>query len=302
MKIVMTLGGNALLERGEVMSAENQARNIAKAVEAIKAVAQSHDLILSHGNGPQVGLIALQNLAYDKTPPYPLDVLGAQSQAMVGYLFMQALQNALPDKTVVNLVTRTLVDEKDPAFLNPTKFIGPVYDEATAYRLAEEHRWTVKPDGGRWRRVVPSPKPVRILESDTIRALSESGVMVIAAGGGGVPVIHTEEGFIGQEAVIDKDFAGSMLAQTLEADLFVIATDVEGVIDGWGTPDAALITQATVGEMRQMAFPAGSMGPKVDAACAFVQATGRPAVIGPLKNILGMVEGSAGTRIVSGFG
>ena len=298
-RILAALGGNALLRRGEPLTAENQRRNVREAAQALAPIAPEHELVISHGNGPQVGLLALQAASYGKVEPYPLDVLGAESEGMIGYLIEQELGNLLPvDRPFATVLTMVEVDPADPAFQNPTKPIGPFYDRATAERLAAEHGWTVAPEESKWRRVVPSPLPKRIFEIRPIEWLLEKGVIVICAGGGGIPTMYTEEGLLqGAEAVIDKDRASALLAKELDCDCLVLATDVEGVYRGWGTPDAALIRRATVGEMREVDFTAGSMGPKVEAACAFVAETGRRASIGALTDIERMVTGEAGTCI-----
>ena len=300
MKIVVTLGGNALLRRGEAMTAENQMQNVRLACDALKTVAQDHQLVLSHGNGPQVGLIALQNDAYgNKVTPYPFDILGAESQAMVGYMFAQALKNVIPEKTVTCVVTQSEVAADDPAFLNPTKFIGPVYSEEEAHVLALEKGWTMKLDGQYWRRVVPSPKPMRIVEMPAIKHLVDAGMLVISGGGGGVPVIHENGHYRGIEAVIDKDYCGSLLAQELHADRLVIATDVKGVFVNWGTPEQKCIKRASPEALLAMGFAAGSMGPKVLAACEFVKATQGIASIGSLEDITAIIAEEAGTLIDS---
>lgn len=242
MKIVITLGGNALLRRGEALSADNQRRNIEVAAQALARLAAKHDLVLSHGNGPQVGLLALQNEAYARenpaVPAYPFDVLGAESQAMVGYMFAQALSRALQtvgsDRPVASILTQSEVDSDDPAFANPTKFIGAMMTEAEAKEAEREHGWRVKQDGKGYRRVIASPRPLRIVEFPIIKNLVDTGTLVISCGGGGVPVIKSEKGLQGVEAVIDKDFAGSILATELCADLLLIATDVDGVYENWG--------------------------------------------------------------------
>lgn len=298
MKIVITLGGNALLKRGELMSAENQRANLAMACEAIADIARTHQLVLSHGNGPQVGLLALQSEAYDAVPMYPFDVLGAESQAMIGYVFAQEMRNRVEGRDVVSIVTQSIVDIQDPAFDNPTKFIGPIYDKEQAQTLEQTKGWTLKKDGEFFRRVVPSPKPTCIVELPVIKTLVDCGTLVIAAGGGGVPVIESKEGNLtGVEAVIDKDFAASILAIQLNADLLVIATDVEGVYEGWGTDEQKLIKQATPEALLSKGFAKGSMGPKVLAACEYVMKTGHEAVIGPLNKIKNMVHGQAGTLV-----
>lgn len=301
MLVVVALGGNALLKRGEPMSAEVQRANVRLAAETLAPVAMQHKLVLSHGNGPQVGLLALQQDAYKEVAPYPLDVLGAQTEGMIGYMIEQELGNLLPfEVPFATLLTMIEVDPNDPAFQNPTKFIGPVYDEDVAKRLAAEKGWTVKPDGAKWRRVVPSPLPKRIFEIRPIKWLLEKGVVVICAGGGGIPTMYDpqrERLLVGIEAVIDKDRAAGLLAQQIEADLYVMATDADGVYVDWGKPHARRLGKTTPRELRHFAFAAGSMGPKVDAAIDFVENTGRRAAIGALADIEKIVAGEAGTLI-----
>jgi carbamate kinase len=304
MRVVVALGGNALLRRGEPMTAEHQRRNVAVAAGQLATVAKEHELVVSHGNGPQVGLLALQSAAYTAVDPYPLDVLGAETQGMIGYLLEQELGNRLPfEVPIVSILTMVEVDPADPAFDDPTKFVGPVYDEADARRLAEDHGWAVKKDGTRWRRVVPSPRPVRIFEIRPMRWLLEHGAIVICAGGGGIPTVYEKnEGrqLRGVEAVIDKDLASSLLACDLDADLFAMATDVDGVYADWGTPNQRRIERVTPDDLAGGDFPAGSMGPKVQAARDYVTVTGNRAVIGSLEQIDGMLAGTAGTSIVPG--
>jgi len=296
---VIALGGNAILRRGQPMTADNQRTNIRAAAEHIASVAEGNEVVIAHGNGPQVGLLALQAAAYQDVEPYPLDVLGAQTEAMIGYVIEQELGNLLPaTRSLATILTMIEVDPSDPAFDNPTKPIGPVYDEATARRLAADSGWVIAPDGGRFRRVVPSPKPKRIFEIGPIRTLVESTTIVICAGGGGIPTVYDEHGKLrGVEAVIDKDLASALLATDLNADLLVIATDVDGVYTDFGTPDENRLSEVTPDELERHEFPAGSMGPKVEAACGFARATGREAVIGALTDITDIVGGAAGTRV-----
>jgi carbamate kinase len=283
MRIVVALGGNALLKRGEPMTAEAQRRNVKIAAEALAPVARDHQLLVSHGNGPQVGLLALQGASYKPDEAYPLDVLGAETEGMIGYMIEQELGNLLPfEVPFATLLTMIEVDPDDPGFKNPTKFVGPVYDQATADRIGKEKGWDFKKDGDKWRRVVPSPEPKRIFEIRPIRWLLEKGVIVIAAGGGGIPTMYergAERHLIGVEAVIDKDLASELLARDLNADLFIMATDASAVFVNWGKPDAKAIHRANPMAMRAYQFPAGSMGPKVDAACRFAEATGKTAAI-----------------------
>ena len=299
MRIVIALGGNALLRRGQPMTAENQRANIRVAAECIAAVTPGNAIVVAHGNGPQVGLLALQSAAYTDVAPYPLDVLGAQTEAMIGYVIEQELGNLLPvEQPFATLLTMIEVDRDDPAFSHPTKPIGPVYDRDTAERLAAASGWTIAADGDKFRRVVASPKPKRIFEIRPIRSLLEQGTIVICAGGGGIPTMYDEHGKLhGVEAVIDKDLASALLAEQLDADLLVIATDVDGVYTGWGTPQQARLGRVTPDELSGLDLPAGSMGPKVQAACGFARSTGNEAVIGSLADIADIVAGTAGTRV-----
>ena len=299
MRLVVAVGGNALLERGEVPLAAIQEGHVAVAVGALAPLAADHDLVITHGNGPQVGLLANESaLDPDLPGPYPLDVLGAESQGMIGYFFLQALENALPGRTVVSLICQTEVDRDDPAFRDPTKFVGPVHDRATAEDLALRRGWQVREDGAAWRRVVASPEPRAVVELGVIRRLMESGAVVICAGGGGIPVVRTDDGLLrGAEGVIDKDLAAALLARQLGADALVLLTDVDGVEVGYGTPEPALIRHTTPARLRDGSYPAGSMGPKVEAACRFVEATGRPAMIGRLEDAPDLLQGTRGTIV-----
>jgi carbamate kinase len=300
--VLVALGGNALLRRGEPMTAEVQRYNARIAAQALAPVAERHRLVLSHGNGPQVGLLALQSAAYAaEVDPYPLDILAAETEGMIGYLIEQELGNLLPeDVPFATILTMIEVDPDDPAFDDPTKFIGPVYEEADARKLGREQGWTFKQDGDHWRRVVPSPKPKRIFEHRPIRWLIEKGTIVICAGGGGIPTMFTPDGspgLVGAEVIIDKDRAGALLATEIGADLFVMATDVDGVYLDWGTPDARKLERVQPEELQAQDFPDGSMGPKVEAACDFVERTGKIAAIGALEDIAAIVEGRAGTIV-----
>ncbi|HEX7073429.1 MAG TPA: carbamate kinase [Hyphomicrobiaceae bacterium] len=301
MRIVVALGGNALLKRGEPMTADAQRRNVKVAAEALAPVARDHQLVISHGNGPQVGLLALQGASYKPGEAYPLDVLGAETEGMIGYMIEQELGNLLPfEVPFATLLTMIEVDPDDPGFRSPTKFVGPVYDKAGADRIAKEKEWIFKADGDKWRRVVPSPEPKRIFEIRPIRWLLDRGTIVIAAGGGGIPTMYERDAdrrLIGVEAVIDKDLASELLARELDADLFIMATDASGVYVNWGEPDAKAIHRASPAAMREYQFPAGSMGPKVDAACRFAQATGKTAAIGALAEIPAIVAGDKGTLV-----
>jgi carbamate kinase len=297
MRTVIALGGNALLQRGEPMTNENQRRSARVAAEALAPLARTHELVITHGNGPQVGLLALQSAAYKDVQAYPLDVLGAESVGMIGYVIEQEFDSVLQSNPpVVTLLTQIEVDADDPAFDNPTKFIGPIYGREEAERLAAERGWTVKPDGANWRRVVPSPLPVRILDVKVIDLLLTTKVAVICAGGGGIPVLNHGGQLVGVEAVIDKDRAGALLATDLKADLYVMLTDVRSVFLDYGTPRQRAVRRAFPEALRALDFAAGSMGPKIEAACTFA-ATGKPAVIGSLQDAAAVIEGNAGTVI-----
>jgi carbamate kinase len=300
MRIVVALGGNALLKRGEPMTARVQRENVRAAAHALAPLAGKHELVISHGNGPQVGLLALQAAAYRDVDPYPLDVLGAQTEGMIGYVIEQELGNLLPfDQPLASVLTMVEVHPKDPAFADPSKFIGPVYDEAVAKAMAAKHGWVVKKDGDKWRRVVPSPLPRRIFEIRPIKWLLERGTIVICTGGGGIPTMYDEDGKLhGVEVVVDKDLASALLARELEADLYLMATDVDAVYTDWGKPTAAPIREATYQELERGGFPAGSMGPKVIAACWFAEVTGKRAAIGGLEDIERIVAGEAGTQVI----
>lgn len=299
MRIVIALGGNALLRRGEVLSAENQRRNVRLAASQMAKVFAGNELVITHGNGPQVGLLALQGAAYPEVETYPLDVLGAQTEGMIGYMIEQEMGNLLPaDVPLATVLTRVEVDKNDPAFQNPTKPIGPVYSKDDAERHAREKGWNIAPDGNRYRRVVPSPRPQRISQIRPIQWLLQNGTVVVCGGGGGIPTCRDEAGrCVGVEAVIDKDLCSSLLAQQLHADLLVIATDVDATYMNWGKPDQQAIAQAHPQALAQLYFAAGSMGPKIQAACEFAENTGKTAVIGALADIEAIVRGEAGTQI-----
>ncbi|GGN65550.1 carbamate kinase [Actinoplanes lobatus] len=302
MRIVIAIGGNALLQRGQKPDAAIQQENARRAVEALAPLAARHELVITHGNGPQVGMLALESANDPELErPYPLDVLGAQTQGMIGYWLLQGLQNALPGRQVAAIVNQTLVSAADPAFASPTKFVGQVYDEATARRLAAVRGWDVKPDGPHWRRVVPSPAPERIVETRIIRQLLSAGTVVVCAGGGGVPVVRNEAGRLeGVEAVVDKDLATAVLAESLEADALLLLTDVPAVYCGFGTSQAEVVSRATPAALRREEFPAGSMGPKVEAVCRFVELTGDLAAIGALDEAEQILAGKAGTVVTPG--
>ena len=299
-RAVVALGGNALLRRGEPLEAANQARAARRAAAALSGAADTHRLIVTHGNGPQVGLLALISDAYADTAPYPLDVLGSETEGQIGYVLELEFANAIGDQAPVTLLTRVVVDGDDPAFRAPTKFIGQVYSEQRARALAAQHKWAILPDGHDWRRVVASPSRKRIVELDAIARLSDAGFLVICAGGGGIPVVEDASGHQhGVEAVIDKDLASSLLAAELGADVLVLATDVPVVYTDYDTDAQRAIRQATPDGLRAHRFAAGSMGPKVEAVCRFVERTGARAAIGTLDDIDELLSGTAGTQIVS---
>ncbi|NDW07108.1 carbamate kinase [Jiella pacifica] len=299
MRIVVALGGNALLRRHEALTAENQRTNVRRAADALAGLVRAgHQIVVTHGNGPQVGLLALQAAAGPADGAYPLDILGAESEGMIGYLIEQELAALLPGRDIATLLTQVKVARDDPAFAAPTKPIGPVYDEATADRLAAERGWRVAPDGDGWRRVVASPKPLEILESRVVSMLVDHDVIVICGGGGGIPVIaRAHGGLIGVEAVIDKDFASELLARQLGADMLLLLTDVDGVYAGFGTDRARRIDRISGGELSPESFPAGSMRPKIAAAASFAKTTGGDAAIGRLEDAVAIVAGDKGTRI-----
>lgn len=297
MLIVAAIGGNALVRRGERPEAEIQRRNIRKVALPLAELARDHRLLITHGNGPQIGLLALEAESYKDVHPYPLDMLGAESQGLVGYLLQESLSHLIPQKTVAALVTRVLVDESDPAFKAPRKPIGPVYTKEIGERLARERGWRVAPDGLWWRRVVPSPQPRKIVDLSPIRTLAGSDAIVICAGGGGVPVVETNDGLRGVEAVIDKDLTSSLLAIEMDADLLLILTDVESIAFNWGLDSQRWLRHTTPSELRSMEFASGSMAPKVEGACRFVEATGKPAIIGPLGDPSGAIGGRIGTKV-----
>ncbi len=299
MRIVIALGGNALLHRGESLTAENQRRNVQIAAAAMAPIAGEHELVISHGNGPQVGLLAQQGAAGQPDAAYPLDILDAETEGMIGYLIEQELANHLPaGRRCATLLTQIEVDPADPAFRRPSKPIGAVYAEAEARRLAAARGWHIGHDGAYFRRLVPSPRPLRILELEVIRMLVDQGVIVICAGGGGIPVVcRTDGSLAGVEAVIDKDLASSLLARELRADVLLMLTDVDAVHAHWGEPAARRLRRLGPRAMREMSFAPGSMGPKVTAACEFVEQTGGTAGIGRLADARAILTGEAGTLV-----
>ena len=302
MRIVVALGGNALLQRGEKPDAVPQIEHVRAAAEALAPIAEQHELIVCHGNGPQVGMLALES---ENDPalarPYPLDALVAQTQGMIGYWLAQCLRNAGVTKPVLSIVTQTLVDPEDPAFRTPTKFIGSVYDPWTARQLAELHGWTIAPDGERWRRVVPSPEPQRIIEQDSITQLLRHGAVVVCGGGGGAPVTADATGRLhGVEAVVDKDSTAAMLAIAVHADRLLVLTDVPAVLADFGTPQQTPLRSIGLDELAGRHFAAGSMGPKIAACGRFVAVTGGQAAIGALDDAAAVLNGAAGTAITGG--
>ena len=299
-RAVVALGGNALLPPGAALEADTQARAARAAAALLARVAGANQLVITHGNGPQVGLLALMSDAYPATPPYPLDVLGSETEGQIGYVLELALDNAIPEQQTVAVLTRVVVDAGDPAFLNPSKYIGPDYCESAAHSIAQHHGWTVRPDGETWRRVVPSPEPQRIVQLGAIERLVDDGFLVICTGGGGIPVVEEESGHQrGVEAVIDKDLASALLAVDLRADVLVLATDVDAVYTDYGTPGQRPVALATPAGLSSYPYPPGSMGPKVDAACRFVERTGGRSVIGGLGEIDRLLSGQAGTQVRS---
>ena len=298
MRVVVALGGNALLRRGQPLSAEVQRQNVKVAAQALGPVALRNQLVISHGNGPQVGLLALQSLSSPDIKPYPLDVLGAETEGMIGYMIEQELGNLVPfEVPFATILTMVEVDPADPAFSNPTKPIGPAYSEDEAKRLAAENGWTVKRDGESWRRVVASPLPRRIFEIRPVKWLLEKGTIVICAGGGGIPTMYLPgtRTLVGAQVVVDKDRASALLARELDAEVLVMATDADAVYVDWGTPQQRPLGRVTPHQLERYSFAAGSMGPKVEAACDFVRRTGRRAAIGALQDVERMVDGTAGT-------
>ncbi|CAN5120152.1 carbamate kinase [soil metagenome] len=300
MRVVVALGGNALLRRGERPDSAIQIEHVALAAPALAKAATDHDLVLVHGNGPQVGMLALES-GSDTTlsRPYAFSDLVAETQGLIGYWLQQGLANAGLVTPIVTLVTQTVVDPADPAFQDKTKFIGSVYSENQARDLARANGWTVREDGRGWRRVVASPMPQRIVEIDIARKLLEQGTTVVLAGGAGVPVIEGPGGLQGVDAVVDKDFTAALVAEVLKADVLVILTDVPAVLVAFGTPSEEPLRDVTVAQLEALTFPAGSMGPKVAAACRFVKATGGRAAIGSLDEAADVISGVSGTQVTA---
>jgi carbamate kinase len=304
MLVVVALGGNALLKRGEPMTAATQRANVRIAAQALAPIANEHQLVITHGNGPQVGLLALQAAAYMPDEAYPLDVLGAETEGSIGYMIEQELGNLLPSEVpFATVLTMVEVNRDDPGFQNPTKFVGPLYKKSEANRIATEKGWVFREDGKHWRRVVPSPVPQHIIEIRPIRWLLQRGTIVICAGGGGIPTMYepgAEHRLIGVEAVIDKDLCSELLARELDADLFVMLTDVDAVYVDWGKPAQKAIREASPAALKRVKFAQGSMGPKVEAACHFAATRGKPAAIGALPDLARIMAGEAGTTVQPG--
>ena len=304
MRIVVALGGNALLQRGQVPDAESQVENIRLAARQLAPLTDDHEVVITHGNGPQVGVLAMESAADPRlTKAYPFDALGAMTQGLIGYWILQAMGNERPYRQFASIINQTLVDAGDPGFADPTKFVGEVYDEQTAHELAQHHGWQVRADGDRWRRVVASPKPREIIETKLIDHLLGESIIVVCAGGGGVPVVRTETGDLrGVEAVIDKDLSAALIARRLHADRLLVLTDVENVMEGFGTDAARPIKRTTPAHLRTLDLPAGSMGPKVEAVCQFVEAGG-PGVAGAIGNLgeaAALLDGERGTFVTNG--
>lgn len=298
MRVVIALGGNALLQPGEPLLPDVQRRNVRVAAGALAEIASAHDVVVTHGNGPQVGLLALQAGAAMGSGVFPLDVLGAESEGMIGYVIEQELMNRLPDRAVATLLTQVCVDPDDPAFERPSKPIGPVYSAEQAEQLASVTGWALGPGAGGVRRLVPSPEPRRIVELSTIRLLIDAGVLVVCLGGGGIPVVESDAGALaGVEAVVDKDLAAALLAREIGSEALLLLTDVDAVYDAWGTPQASPLGDCTPSDLRSRSFEAGSMGPKVEAATRFVEATGGLAGIGSLQDAPRILSGQRGTRV-----
>jgi carbamate kinase len=299
MRVIVALGGNAIARRGEIITVAHQLDNLRLVSAKLKALAEDHELVITHGNGPQVGLLALQNAAYPDVAAYPLDVLGAESQGMIGYFIEIEMRHVLPpEQKLTTVLTLVEVSRQDPAFANPTKFIGPIYSQAEADVLSAQRGWTFKLDGAATRRVVPSPFPQRVVQIDSVMQLLKAKHIVICAGGGGIPMARDHDGhLVGVEAVVDKDASSAVLATAINADLFIMATDAEAVYLDWGTSTQQAIKWISTGALGQFDFAAGSMGPKVAAAIAFAEVSGGRAVIGKIDDMDRILAGDAGTVI-----
>lgn len=300
MRIVVALGGNALLKRGETPDVETQRRNVRAAVSSVAALLPGNEVIITHGNGPQIGLLALQTASLTGSQALPLDVLGAQTDGMIGYWLERELDNVLQSARAVTLLTQVEVDPNDPAFRAPTKFIGPLYDAAEAEHLAAANHWTIARDGTRWRRVVASPAPKGVPQLAAIERLTSANFIVICAGGGGIPVARaSDNSWVGVDAVVDKDMTSALLAEQLSADCLLLLTDVSAVFVEWGQPGQKAVRAAHPEALRSLPFPAGSMGPKVAAACRFAASAGRHAFIGSLESASAILARRAGTYVSS---
>jgi carbamate kinase len=300
MLVVIALGGKTLLGGEQPLDASVPKANVKLAAQSVAEVARDHRVVLTHGNGPQVGLLALQDGAGSDVAGSPLDILDAESEGMVDHLLEQELGRHLPQGRLATLLTQVIVDPGDPAFSHPTTFVGVPYEARDARFLAHERSWVVAPDGEQWRRVVPSPEPQRIVEIDTIRVLVDHGITVTCVGGGGIPVVRDGRGGLrGVEAVIDEDLSASLLASSLGADALLLLTDVDAVHTDWGTPDQRPIHETTPAALRSLDVPAGSMGPKVDAACRFVENGGTVGAIGALPDAANILRGGFGTTVRS---
>jgi carbamate kinase len=299
LRIVVALGGNALLQRGDKPDAGVQLVHVRAAAQALAPLAVEHELMICHGDGPQVGMLALESASDSSlTRPYPLDDLVAQTQGMIGYWLIQSLRNAGVSKPILSLITQTQVDPDDPAFADPSKFVGPGYTHEQAEKLANQHGWNIAADGDRWRRVVASPQPQRIIEQDSITGLLDTGAVVICGGGGGAAVTVDNQGRLrGVEAVVDKDYVAAMIAIAVGADRLLVLTDVSAVMTDFGTPDAAPLNHVSLSELAGLSFPAGSMAPKIEGCRRFVAATGGSASIGSLTDAAALLAGTAGTTI-----
>lgn len=312
-RVLVALGGNAILQRGQKGTAAEQMQNVRNtASQVVRMLEAGYEVVVTHGNGPQVGAVLIQNeLGSRAVPAMPMDVCGSETQGFIGYMFCQSLRNAMADKGLAGkepacIVTQVEVSPEDPAFQNPTKPVGPFYSEEEARRRMNDTGETWIEDAGRgWRRVVPSPDPSHIVEKEAIKALISSGAVVVASGGGGIPVVrNTDNTYTGIEAVIDKDLAGERLAQEVEADVLMILTDVPRVAVDFRGPNERWLEHMTVTEMEALEqeghFKAGSMGPKVKAALRFVRNGGKRSIIARLDEALEALEGKAGTQITKG--
>lgn len=301
MKLVVGLGGHALLRRDEEPTAANQLANITRSARILAPIVRDHSVLLTHGNGPQIGLLALREAAVAPESAQPLDVLGAQTEGLIGHLLAQEFRTHLPDVDLAVVLTQVRVDPDDPAFERPTKPIGPTYEASEARRLEEARGWDMVDDGDGWRRAVASPAPLELLELSSIRRLRAAGTFVICAGGGGIPVARDDDGRIrGLEAVVDKDAASALLAGALETDLLLLLTDVDALYRDFGTPEQRPVERIGAAEALAWAedLPEGSIGPKLRAAAAFVAVSGQEAAIGSMEDVETILRGERGTRIV----